>query len=221
MPERNIPNIISQLKKVKEERDLKPAQILEMVNEDAEKSGTGNYLSEATIRRVFKENSEGVHFDYEHTIKPLVRVLLGMTEDDKFDPEHARMYFDQRNGLQDVVRFRNEEAKHHREHLKRLEQERAEQIRHLEEENTNRLKRAYEEYQDKVNEIRTLLKLCTSAHEKTISILEADNDFLKRTIESLLKSQEMDRQSKTNLYNEIKQLNKDIVTLKSYHKVEE
>lgn len=210
MPERTIPDIISQLKIVKAERKLKPAQILEMVNEDAERHGTDNFLSDSTIRRVFKEGSENVQFNYEHTIKPLARVLLGMAEDDEFDPEMARIYFEQRNGLQDVVKYRNEEAKHHREHLKKIEEEHAE-----------RLKRAYSEYQDKVNDIRAMLKSCADAHEKTIAVLESDNEFHKRTIESLLRSQEIDRQSKTNLYNEIKRLHEDIHRLKSYHKEEE
>ena len=60
--------LVLKLKEAQKERNLTVNNILDLTN---------NAVSESTIRRViFTENSENTSFNYEGTIRPLVKALL-------------------------------------------------------------------------------------------------------------------------------------------------
>lgn len=63
-------DLILDLKKSREEQGLSVQQVKDMVGE------IGFYPSMTTLRRVFKEGSEEDSFNYESTLRPLMRVLL-------------------------------------------------------------------------------------------------------------------------------------------------
>lgn len=69
--------IIAHLKKVKEERGLTFKEISDITMEN------GEYVCESTIKKVFSENDKHNH-DYNKTIKPIARVLIGDIDDDNY-----------------------------------------------------------------------------------------------------------------------------------------
>ena len=75
---------IRRLKEIKAEQQLSYSQIMKML-EDA-----GQYVSEATLKKVFADGSEEKSFRYQDTILPLADVLLDLYGD--------------RSGLEDAVR---------------------------------------------------------------------------------------------------------------------
>lgn len=63
-------DLIIDLKKSKEEQGLSLAQVKDMLAE------IGFYPSKTTLQRVFEKGSEDKGFNYETTLRPLMRVLL-------------------------------------------------------------------------------------------------------------------------------------------------
>lgn len=70
-----ISDIILQLKQIRKERGLSLQDIHDLVK------SSGGYLSLSSIKRVFSDGSENQGFRYHDTIKPIVRALLGVTEE--------------------------------------------------------------------------------------------------------------------------------------------
>jgi len=66
---------VDRIRKVKKERELTIPDILSMLEEK------NYFLSEATLKRVFSENSDPSSFKYRDTIVPLADVLLDFYED--------------------------------------------------------------------------------------------------------------------------------------------
>lgn len=66
---------VDRIRKVKKERELTIPDILNMLEEK------NYFLSEATLKRVFSENSDPASFKYRDTIVPLADVLLDFYED--------------------------------------------------------------------------------------------------------------------------------------------
>ena len=76
--------IILQLKKIKNERELSTQDIYEMVK--AARLPT----SESSVRRVFADGSEEKNFRYQDTIKPIAQVLLGVKDEgEPLNPSEA------------------------------------------------------------------------------------------------------------------------------------
>lgn len=71
--------IIYRLKEVREEKKLSYNQIIAMMEEN------GDYVSKATLSRLFSEGSEKLTFDYENTIKPIANALLDIDNDEETD----------------------------------------------------------------------------------------------------------------------------------------
>lgn len=71
MNEQKIREIIEQLKEIRKAKGLTIQRIFEMVQE------TGEYVSPATIKRIFAEGSEERNFRYEDSIKPIMIALVG------------------------------------------------------------------------------------------------------------------------------------------------
>ena len=66
----NTKDIIIKLKEVREEKGLSYNDIMNMLEKN------GQYLSKATLSRIFSEGSEELSFRYEETIRPIANVLL-------------------------------------------------------------------------------------------------------------------------------------------------
>lgn len=185
--------IILQMKKVKEEQGLTLKNIFDKVN----KNGI-QVVSESTIRRVFAENSENQNFDYEETVMPIASAIL-MTGSDEFDHEKALIYYEQRNGLREVVRLHHAEE----DRLKEL----------LNETKTQFSERLHSEIQN----IKEIYEERCRCQRKTIDTYESINLFLQRTIDRLLEAEDADRKYKWDLHNEIQALHDELNKLKKYH----
>ena len=77
----NLKAIVLRLKDIKEKEKLSVQDIVNRVIE------SGGYISESTVRRVFKDNSENeLGFTYKNALKPIADVLLTDEEETDDDP---------------------------------------------------------------------------------------------------------------------------------------
>ena len=84
MLQKKIAEIISKLKKVREENGLSYQKIVELVEKN------GEAVSLSTVKRVFEEGSESYGFQYENTLKPIADAVLGIYESsDTVTPDEA------------------------------------------------------------------------------------------------------------------------------------
>jgi hypothetical protein len=74
-------DLILRLKKIQAEQNLTPQKIEEMLD------AAGYHVSLNSIRKVFSDGSEDLHFRFHDTLQPISRVLLGIYGDDKGDSE--------------------------------------------------------------------------------------------------------------------------------------
>ena len=84
---------IRRLKEIKAEQQLSYSQIMKMM-EDA-----GQYVSEATLKKVFAEGSEEKSFRYHDTIMPIADVLLDLYGD--------RSGIEDAESLREIIREKN------------------------------------------------------------------------------------------------------------------
>ena len=84
---------IRRLKEIKAEQQLSYSQIMKML-EDA-----GQYVSEATLKKVFADGSEEKSFRYQDTILPLADVLLDLYGD--------RSGIEDAESLREIIREKN------------------------------------------------------------------------------------------------------------------
>lgn len=89
-----ISEIILQLKQIRKERGLSLQDVHDLV------VGSGGYLSLSSVKRVFAEGSENQNFRYQDTIKPIVRGLLGVTEE---TPENNDITANEIDALKNVI----------------------------------------------------------------------------------------------------------------------
>jgi vacuolar-type H+-ATPase subunit I/STV1 len=64
--------IIVRLKNVRDERGYSIKDMMSIIEDN------GDYVSESTLRRLFKDNSEYDSFNYESTIRPVAKAILDM-----------------------------------------------------------------------------------------------------------------------------------------------
>lgn len=69
-----ISDIITRLKRVREEHGLSCQKIVDLVEQ------RGQYVSLSTVKRVFEDGSEGYGFQYANTLKPIADAVLGVYE---------------------------------------------------------------------------------------------------------------------------------------------
>ena len=72
MHQKKIADIITKLKKVREENGLSYQKIVELVEKN------GDYVSLSTVKRVFEDGSEAYGFQFENTLKPIANAVLGI-----------------------------------------------------------------------------------------------------------------------------------------------
>lgn len=68
----NSKDLILKLKEVKEEKGLSYSDIMDLMEKN------NDYLSKATLSRVFADGSEEIKFRYEDTLRPIANALLDM-----------------------------------------------------------------------------------------------------------------------------------------------
>ena len=72
MLQKRSAEVVSKLKKVKDEEGLSCQRIVELVEQN------GDFVSLSTVKRVFEEGSETFGFQYENTLRPIAEALLGI-----------------------------------------------------------------------------------------------------------------------------------------------
>lgn len=207
--------VIIRLKKVCKERGLSPSDVYDLV--------TAEYgcqqVSLSSIHRIFDVGSEDAGFRYS-TIKPIVKVLLGVVEDseingdnDEFDPDRAREYYTERNALQEVVRLKAAEEERLRTRLAELEQSSKEEISRLSLLHDKNIDRLLTQHQKQ-----------DECQDRTIETLEKNNAFLQQTVETLRVSLAEERESKKRMYADIKRymeelqaLSRELAELRKHH----
>lgn len=100
-------NTIMRLKEIKEQQGLSVSQIIKMLEEK------GEFVSEATLKKIFKEGSEEKTFRYYDTIAPLANVLLDMYGDGSNldDINSLRQIIREKNRLIETLMIKLEEQK--------------------------------------------------------------------------------------------------------------
>lgn len=100
MPTRDIPKIISELKRAKNEKEITYPRLMDMLE------ANGTPLGLTTLRRVFADGSErNDSFNYTTTISPLEDILL---REDIPEPEQ-NPYAKELEGFKAVIHSQNEE----------------------------------------------------------------------------------------------------------------
>ena len=72
MHQKKIAEIVTNLKRVREENGLSYQKIVEMVENN------GEYVSLSTVRRVFEDGSESYGFQFDNTLRPIANAVLGI-----------------------------------------------------------------------------------------------------------------------------------------------
>ena len=112
MPQKDIPKIITELKKAKAEKEITYPRLLDMLE------AAGTPLGLTTLRRVFADGSEkNDSFNYASTIAPLEAILL---VEDIPEPE-SNPYAKELEGFKAVIHSQNEELVRMYEMNKHLE----------------------------------------------------------------------------------------------------
>ena len=112
MPQKDIPKIITELKKAKAEKEITYPRLLDMLE------AAGTPLGLTTLRRVFADGSEkNDSFNYASTIAPLEAILL---VEDIPEPE-SNPYAKELEGFKSVIHSQNEELVRMYEMNKHLE----------------------------------------------------------------------------------------------------
>lgn len=68
----NTHDVIIKLKQVREEKKLSYGDIIEMME------ANGDHIAKSTLSNLFKEGSENGSFNYETTIRPVAKAILGI-----------------------------------------------------------------------------------------------------------------------------------------------
>ena len=101
---------IHRLKEIKNEQGLSISQIMKMMEE------RGQFVSEATLKKIFQDGSEEKNFRYQDTIMPVADVLLDLYGDKSGidDCEALRHIIREKNKLIEMLMLKLEEqAKAH------------------------------------------------------------------------------------------------------------
>lgn len=97
---------VARLKQVKKNNGLTVPVILDMLDKK------GYFISEATVKRVFAENSNPVSFKYRDTLSPLADVLLDMyNENSTEDVASLKAMIHDKNRTINILLARDDERK--------------------------------------------------------------------------------------------------------------
>ena len=111
---------IHRLKQIKAEQGLSIPKIMDLMEE------RGQFVSEATIKRVFADGSEDQNFRYQDSIAPIADVLLDMYGDASGldDVSSLRQIIREKNKLIEFLMMKLDEKEHDFERQRALYEER-------------------------------------------------------------------------------------------------
>ena len=111
---------IHRLKQIKQEQGLTVPKIMDLLEE------RGQYVSEATIKRVFADGSEDQNFRYQDSIAPIADVLLDMYGDASGldDVSSLRQIIREKNKLIEFLMMKLDEREQDFERQRALYEER-------------------------------------------------------------------------------------------------
>lgn len=111
---------IHRLKQIKQEQGLTVPKIMDLLEE------RGQYVSEATIKRVFADGSEDQNFRYQDSIAPIADVLLDMYGDTSGldDLSSLRQIIREKNKLIEFLMIKLDEKEQEFERQRALYEER-------------------------------------------------------------------------------------------------
>lgn len=104
----NTKDLILQLKAVRDEKGYSLGDIMRMMEEN------GDYLSKATLSRIFADGSEDVTFRYEATIRPIANALLDIENIEADDTMDTR-------AMKSLLKYKNEKIEELEQKIKDLE----------------------------------------------------------------------------------------------------
>lgn len=212
-----IKNTVLKLRAVCKEKELNAGDVYNMVTAEYGRQE----VSKSSIIRLLKDDSDPSAFQYDVTVKPVVKVVLGVVEDsedngdnDEFDESKAKEYYLARNALQEVVRLKGAEEERLRARLEDLEISSKEELAKM------------SLLHDKnISQLLELHKSHDKSQEETISILKQNNIFLQQTVENVRQTLNEERESKKRMYTDVKEYVKQlhelavkVAALETYHK---
>lgn len=110
MLQKKIAEIITKLKKVREDNGLSYQKIVDLVEQN------GGYVSVSTVRRVFEDGSEAYGFQYENTLKPIADAVLGIYS----EAEEATA--DEADAMKAIIEYKSERITMLEHQIHRLEE---------------------------------------------------------------------------------------------------
>lgn len=110
MLQKKIADIITKLKKVREEEGISYQRIVELVEQN------GGAVSISTVKRVFSEGSESFGWQYENTLKPIADAVLGI-----YGPSEAATA-DEADALKAIIDYKSEKISELTAQLERCEE---------------------------------------------------------------------------------------------------
>ena len=111
MLQKKIAEIITKLKKVREEEGISYQRIVELVEQN------GGYVSLSTVKRVFSEGSESYGFQYENTLKPIADAVLGI-----YSPSADGATADEADAMKAIIDYKSEKIAELTAQLERVEE---------------------------------------------------------------------------------------------------
>ena len=180
---KNLADVISQLKNVREEKGISYQDIVDATEEQ------GVPVSLSTVRRVFT-SPDGTEFRYDTTIRPIVRVVLGLDDStERYDPENARSYFSDMEALKSVVELKNALVESSRQQLQEVKEEADKKISYLKQEaqslrDTSAKDREY--WRNKLQEVENQHEEERKGYRRAIRVLASIILFLSLAILSIL-----------------------------------
>lgn len=140
--------IIVECKRVREERGWSLQRVLDEVR------AQGGYTSFSSVKRFFAEGSENSNFNYEETVLPIARAMLGIgveTPEPDGTEEQSVEYYHQIEGLKSLVELKNAILLEKEAELQRADARREEAVKAEREHGANLLALAQAEAQKKLD----------------------------------------------------------------------
>lgn len=169
-----IAEIILQLKQIRKERDLSLQDVHDLVID------SGGYTSLSSVKRVFAEGSERQNFRYQDTIQPIVRGLLGVTEE---TPENNDISANEIDALKHVILLKDSIIQDLRNDLEEL----STKYNKMETDAETRLQETRSDYQRKVDFLVRQVDRLT----KDVESLWEENKRKSRLVDTLLEKQQV------------------------------
>ena len=176
-----ISEIILQLKQIRIERNLSLQDVHDLV------TGSGGYISFTSVRRVFAEGSENQRFRYMDTIQPIVRGLLGVTEE---TPENNDISANEIDTLKNVILLKDSIIQEQQKELEEL----TIRCNKAEIDAEIQLQETSKEYQKKVDFLLTLVERL----RKDVDDLWAENRRKSKIVDLYVELQSSLNAAKTN-----------------------